>query len=165
MKNRNNRLFYTLVIVLIIIIGFIREYLFYHLNYQLGKLYYREILASNDYTYQLPESLTVFDAMGYYQLYWFKWLLSGFFVLIYFFLTWLVIKRMFTGTRLVKRITIWTHVSLLIIAVLFFLYGYLPGQSQKGYMLSLAFMHILQSPLVLMLLIPAFKLMQFKREA
>lgn len=162
MKRKNNRLFYTLIIIAIITAGFLREYLFYHLNYQLGKLYYREFHNSNDYTYQLPDTLSVFNSFGYYQLYWFKWLLSGFFVLVYFFFTWSVIKRMFPGNKLALRITIWGHAVLLVIAVLFFLYGYLPGQSQNGYMLSLAFMHILQSPLVLMLLVPGFRLAQFK---
>ena len=162
MKKKSNTLFYTLIIIAIITIGFIREYFFYHLNYQLGKLYYREFLNSTDYTYQLPDTLSIFNSLDYYQLYWFKWLLSGFFVSVYFFFTWLVINKMFPGNRLAMRITVWSHVVILAIAILFFLYGYLPGQSQKGYMLSLAFMHILQSPLVLMLLVPGFRLAQFK---
>jgi hypothetical protein len=161
-KIRSNKLFYTLVIIAIIATGFIREYLFYHLNYQWGKLYYREFYNSSDYNYELPPSLTVFNALSYSQLYWFKWLLSGFFALAYFGYSWLVVNRMFPGSRQARKITIWVHALILSIAVLFFFYGYLPGQSQNGYMLSLAFMHILQSPLVLMLLVPGFRLARFK---
>lgn len=163
-KSSGNYFFYFLIIIAIVTLGFIREHFFVNLNYQLGKLYYLEFHNSSDYNYQLPRTLSVFGTMSYHQLYWCKWLLSGIFALAYLIITYITIRRLFPDIRGAIKITLWTHAALLIIAILFFLYGYIPGNSEKGYSLSLVFMHMLQSPVVLMLLVPAFKLARMSRE-
>lgn len=155
-------LFYILIIILLVTIGFAREYFFVNINYQLGKLFYQEYRNSFENTYQLPQGLSFFSSWKYDTLYWFKYILSIIFALIYFAVTLFTLKKMFPGNKQVVRITLWAHAILLSLALIFFAFAYMPGSLQKGYNLSLTFMHILQSPLVLMVLVPAFKLARFK---
>lgn len=152
--------FYIAIVIVIVTLGFLREFIFVNLNYQLGKLYYLEYYHSNEYNYQLPASLPIFGSMSYIQLYWTKWFLSGLFALLYFGISYFALRRIFPAARWVAKITIGLYVAVFAVAVLCYLYGFLPGKSAQGYSLALDFMHMLQSPIPLMILIPAFKLAQ-----
>jgi hypothetical protein len=158
-KSSGNRLFYSIVIAILVALGFLRDFIFIGINTQLSKLYYKEINGS-EYDYQLPASLSFFNDLGYSSLSKWKWALSFVFTGVYFIIGAIVIKRIFPAQRLSVRIVAAAHVVLIVLAGIFYLAGVISGNWKGAYPLSLTFSHFAQSPVVLMVLIPAFKLME-----
>ena len=151
MAKLNNFLFYFLLILSLIFFGYLRDYLFVNINFQLAKLYYK------DYIYTLPENLSFLQIFSYNQLFYGKWILTIVFMLIYFLITCAFIKKIFTEKKYIKW-TAYSFLTILFISFLFYSYGILFHDYDNGYTLSRVFMGMVQSPLVLMILIPAFKL-------
>lgn len=143
--------FYTSLIFLFIVLGFMRDFIFINLNYQMGKLYYK------DYNFILPEPLYFLNNFTYQGLIYLKWILTGIFFILYFLVTVLSIKRIFNNKKYIK-LSIGFYFILTVVAALVYLIGAVFFNSERAYNLSLFFTHMIQSPLVLMILIPAFKL-------
>ena len=154
-KNKNNKLFWKLipVIVIIFIIGYYRELIFVHINFQRTQVYYHE--TDLDYNYTFPGILLFLKKLDYSQLTQLKWVLTVLFYFIYFGITYLLVSTIFKN-KTYKLITIVTHFIFFAIAGIFYLVGYFTGKGIEGYTLSREFMGILQSPLLLMILIPTF---------
>jgi len=154
-KNKNNKLFWKLipVIVIIFIIGYYRELIFVHINFQRTQVYYHE--TDLDYNYTFPGILLFLKKLDYSQLTQLKWVLTVLFYFIYFGITYLLVSTIFKN-KTYKLITIATHFIFFAIAGIFYLVGYFTGKGIEGYTLSREFMGILQSPLLLMILIPTF---------
>lgn len=152
-----NVLFYSVVIIILVLLGYLRDYLFVNINFQIYKLY-----SPSDYPYTLPPSLEFLDAFSQQQLYYGKYLLTAFFALAYFLVTFLTLKRLFRKQPVLK----WTIIAYLCIftfSVIAHFYGVLFRDRENGYTYSLMFMHTLQSPIMLMLLVPLFKLAQISK--
>lgn len=160
MKNllRSHGTFLAVVIASLALLGYLRDYLFVYINFQLFKLY-----SPPDYPFSLPENLRFLENFSYTQLYYGKYGLTAAFCLIYFGITWLTLKKLFNDPSLF-RWTVWIHAAILALGVLFYFYGVLFNDRENGYSLSLLFMHVLQSPVVLMILVPLFKLARMSRE-
>jgi hypothetical protein len=155
LKNKNNKLFWKLipVIVLIFIIGYFRELIFVHINFQRTQVYYHE--TDLDYNYTFPGILLFLKKLDYFQLTQLKWILTVVFYLIYFTITYLLVSNIFKN-KMYNLITIAIHVLFFAIAGVFYLIGNFTGKGLEGYTLSREFMGILQSPLLLMILVPTF---------
>ena len=93
--------------------------------------------------------------LDYTQLTQLKWILTVLFYLIYFGITYLLISAIFKN-KTYNLITIASHLVFFLIAGIFYLVGVFTGKGLEGYTLSREFMGILQSPLLLMILIPTF---------
>ena len=142
-------------ISIIIAAGFLRLYLFENINHQLAYMYYE-----NDISY-VTEGLSFIDNYSYDTLMDVKWVLTIFFTIAYLSLTLGIINLLFSNRQFM-------HITLfifgLIIFVSFILYstfGFV-NESALGYRLARFCMGVVQSPLPLMILIPAFKLVDNK---
>jgi hypothetical protein len=147
------------VISVIIFLGYLRDFIFVHLNDQLAVRYYLEY-RNTRYEYPLPPSLSFFSTMSYTSLSTWKWILSGVFMILHFAIAVTVIKRLFPLQRYGIYIIAGAFMILLIIAGLSYAYGSLSGNWDKAYPLAITFSHMAQSPIVLMILVPAFMLVK-----
>lgn len=138
-------------------LGFLRDYLFVNINFQIYKLY-----SPSDYPYNLPPALEFLESFSQQQLYYSKYILTGFFSLAYFLVTYLTLKHLF-GKHVVKW-TILAYLLIFTLAVAAHFYGVLFKDKENGYTYSLLFMHTIQSPVMLMVLVPLFKLGQISRQ-
>jgi hypothetical protein len=146
--------FYGLLLIALIAIGYFREYIFVSINYQLYRLYYHV-----EAEYPLPDQLKFLTYFTHKQLYYTKWVLTLLFVLLYFFITRFVLAKIFEKRAAMLKLTIGLHLLLILIAAMSYCYDLVFEHTHyKGYELSRVFMGFLQSPLVLMILIPTFKL-------
>ena len=144
-------LYLSILAILIIALGFLRLFLFENINYHLQFLYY-----DMERSY-MAESLNFLRSFTYDELYEIKWILTILFSLTYLLFTCLVIKLLFC----VRKYVLWTiYIFAAIIFISFVLYtsGYLINQDAIGYRLARICMGVVQSPLPLMVLIPAFTL-------
>lgn len=142
------------LILIIIVFGFMRDFLFKNINYQMYHLYYQS-------TEEPPISPLLYALLPltYYQLYTIKWLLTGFFSVLYLGIT-------LMGTYLVYPqksnlyYVMYCYGVLLLLSILFFGGGYVIGDPDLGYTYTRKCMGVAQSPLILMGLIPALRLLQ-----
>ena len=151
MQKTKNILFYVLVIAALPAFGFYRDFVFKHIN---------ALLQARDHEigYTMPPSLRFIAAYDYDTIVNIKWLLTFIFSGIYLVIALLLVKRLF-HKRLFSRITLFTYIAITLVSGLFILTGMLfPHTSQKMYEFARYLMGMAQSPLVLMLLIPAFLL-------
>ena len=105
----------------------------------------------------MPSSLKFLNNFSYFQLYWSKWILTVLFSLAYFIISLKCIKIFFKEKKYLQ----WTLIVYLFVGVtafLFYLYGLLFKDMETGYRFSRIMMGLVQSPFVLMVLIPAFQL-------
>ncbi|MDQ3190496.1 MAG: hypothetical protein M3Q58_02795 [Bacteroidota bacterium] len=143
---------YSLLILgLLLGLGLFRDFLFTNINFWLYELYYQR----GDF--ELPASLSSFNSFSYAQLYYFKWVLTVLFSLLYLLVYLLGIWVIFRQ----KKFLIWTiaaFVFIYVIAGCFYIYGWAFNDLKQGYQFARTFMGFVQSPFLLMLLIPAFML-------
>jgi magnesium-transporting ATPase (P-type) len=158
-KTRDTLLIIGLVIV-IIITGSLREFVFKNVNYQLGYLYELSLLEEGEDVFKKTDSKMQFlDNYSWNQLSVAKWVLTVIFTLIYLGLTLLMILVIFKK----REYLLWTLLlfgGIVVISAVLFTGGYIFGGTAKGYALSRVFMGFVQSPTPLMLLIPAFLLIK-----
>jgi len=151
-------LYLSILAILIIALGFLRLFLFENINYHLQFLYYH---MERSY---MAESLNFLRSFTYDELYEIKWALTILFSLTYLLFTCLVIKLLFRGRKYVLW-TIYIFSAIIFISFAFYALGLLinydlqfTDQSRIGYRLARICMGVVQSPLPLMILIPAFML-------
>ncbi|HVA98036.1 MAG TPA: hypothetical protein VNG53_04000 [Bacteroidia bacterium] len=126
--------------------------MFIHINREIGIQYYK--MANDD----IPASIAWMKNFNYIQLEKFKWFFTFLFSSIYLLLTILVTNILFAKKSFLK-LCIYVYIALFAVAFVFMGFGYLfHSFNLKGYDLSRSLMHIAQSPFVMMVLIPAFKL-------
>ncbi len=139
------------VIGCLVFLGFYRDFFFKTMN---------SILQSRDYEaqYTIPASLKFLDAFDYNTLVLFKWLFTVGFSCIYLGVALLAIKAIFDKKKY-SHITIGLYIFITLISGIFIFTGYLAtGIGDKMYEFARYLMGMAQSPIVLMILIPAFKL-------
>ncbi len=142
------------LIVLVSIIlaaGFLRLYLFENINHQLAYMYYEKEVS------YVAEELSFIADYSYELLMDIKWVLTILFTIVYLCLTLGIINILFSNRQFM-------HITLLIFGLivftsflLYFIFGFF-NESTLGYRLARFCMGVVQSPLPLMVLIPAFKL-------
>jgi hypothetical protein len=135
----------------LIALGFFRDYFLSQYNNYLYQLYYHDL----DYT--LADNYSFLKKYSYMELYHAKFFIIALFTLSYFFISLFIIKVIFKE-KIYLKICFFFYLTILGIALIFYLYGLMIGGSEKIYEIARTFLSLLQSPLIVMILIPAFKL-------
>jgi hypothetical protein len=139
----------------LVLTGFFRDTVFKSINALLKAWDY-------DMDYYLPSFLEFTENYEYGTLQNLKWFLTILFSLIYLAIALLTIRLLFSN-RSYLRITIGVYIGITIVSGLFMIIGYLfPATAGKMYEFARYFMGMAQSPVILMVLIPAFKLSEKK---
>lgn len=139
------------IVILLVLTGYLRDYIFVGIHTSMWYSYHHKPLLH-------PTPFTVYlIGFSYAQLYIAKWFLTALFTVIYFLLSCGVIKLIFIKKAYIRYLMI-TYGVLLSVAALFYITGLLSGYTEEGYKFSRIFMGFLQSPFMVMVLIPAFYL-------
>jgi hypothetical protein len=142
-----------LLILLFLACGFFRDYVFLNVNEAMRLSYYHVSDSTVSPGMKFMESYT------YPQMYYIKWALTFFFSLLFMLLTMAFVRLFYTERKYIIW-TLYAYLSLVLIAALFWAGGYLANHSDKGYIISRFLMGMAQSPVVLMVLIPSFRLLK-----
>ena len=138
-------------VMLLICLGFFREWLFVSINHVLYNKYYGAEAEIN------PDMFTAssrfFGLFGYQTLYAAKWIITPLFMLFF----WFIQKRFLWMLFLEKNTNLWLRVlylSLFLLAGISFFIGWAIGYIHEGYRFSRIFIGLLESPVPCMILIP-----------
>ncbi len=142
-----------LSILAVVMLGFLRDFIFVNINYQLQHLYYQ---TEHTYAHSFFAFLSDYS---YQQLYYGKFALTALFTLLYLVLTSLSIQLIYRKRQWLKWI-LYLFGAMVTVAAIFYGLGYAFGNPTRGYKLARVFMGIVQSPIPLMVLIPAFSLIK-----
>lgn len=140
-----------IISILLILTGYLRDSIFKTIN---------ALLRSWDLEqdYFIPPFLSFLENFEYETLENLKWLLTLLFSILYLILSIFAIKLVFKDRKYIK-IAIFTYVGIIILSGIFIISGYLfTSTSEKMYEFARYLMGMAQSPIVLMILIPTFKL-------
>lgn len=146
------------LILLFILSGFFREFLFLNINEQ------RRVTYDIVYRHENPESfvapsmqwLSGFDYLTLTNL---KWPLTLFFALYFAFLASRIIKILFQE-RSYLRITWFAYTGIFLLGMLFYLVGYLAGDTGKTYEIARFLAGLTEGPSLLIILIASFLVMK-----
>lgn len=145
-------IFYPAIIVYLVALGFLRDYFFVNINYQMAKLYYHD-----EFDYHLPQAMMWLENFSYTRLYYGKFLLTFIFTLLYLAPALLIVRRLFPGKQYLQW-TLLSHSAVFAFSLLVFLFGKITGLYEQCYSIARFFSGILESPLMLMLLVVAFSI-------
>lgn len=136
--------------VLFVSFGFFRDAVFLNVNDQLYKLYY------GNYDFRLPVWLRFLENLEYMTLYRLKFVITVFFLLMYFFLTRIFMRIIFKDDGMHARVTNLVYGFLLLLAACIYAGGYLIGKPHQWYEVARTLIGWMSSPVILMVLVPAF---------
>jgi hypothetical protein len=140
-----------LIVCALLLLGYYRDFVFKTIN---------SVIQAKDYNagFTSPPALQFLDQCSYGVLMKLKWVLTLLFTLVYLGMALLAVKIIFDKKKY-NHITIGVYVVVTLISGLLMLTGYVfEGLSGRMYELSRYLMDTAQSPIILMILIPAFKL-------
>jgi hypothetical protein len=140
-----------IMIVVFVIAGFLRDAVFTNINAQLFKLYFK------NYEFTLPPYLSVFETWPYMKLYYFKYVITAVFIIIYFMLSMLAV-RIFSGSMDAVKWVYYAYGIVLLLCLLTYFGGIFLHNFPKGYLFTRNLVGLLQSPFIVMMIIPALKL-------
>jgi hypothetical protein len=141
----------ALIIVLLLVVGYYRDFIFKGINAIMQAAYL-------GVPYTAPPSLAFLLTYTPAELSTLKWWLTLLFTVVYFAIALFTIHILFHNKRF-NQFTIGAYVVVLLLSALFTATGrLLPGVSDKTYEFSRYLMGMAQSPIILMILIPTFKL-------
>ncbi len=131
-------------VILIFLMGYIRDFFFKHLNFRLGYLWFEQE------RYITKASDILYASFSYYGLYYFKYVLTLIFVGIYAMLC----HRLFSFLRQPKAAKNAMFFYLLLTGISFFIFcaGALFGFSHQAYAIARYIIGIVQSPILIALL-------------
>jgi hypothetical protein len=144
-------IFILLAIIVFTAVGFFRDAVFMNINSQLYKLYFK------NYEYSLPDWLGIFDSWPYMKLYYFKYVLTALFVLLYLLLSLLSVKLFTNNTKNLKWVY-YAYGIVLLLSVLTYSSGSFLDNFPKGFLFTRNLLGLLQSPFITMIIIPALRL-------
>jgi hypothetical protein len=147
---------YALLLILVVFFiasGFYRDFVFLNVNAQMRASYY---LHKDS---ELAPSMKFLEAYSYIHLYYVKWVLTFLFSLLFMTYTIGIIHLYFPEKKYIRWAVI-TYALLFSIAALFWTGGYLANHSEKGYLVARFLMDMTQSPIMLIVLIPALRLLK-----
>jgi hypothetical protein len=140
------------LLVVIIWLGFLRDFIFVNINYIIDRLYYNLEVVYYHSFYSFLEPL---DVSGLMTL---KWLLTIVFTLVNLLLSVFILKLLFNNPKMPLKLLYISYLLIFIIAGLFYLAGKVGGFPELGYTLSRRFMGTIQSPVPLMVVAAAHML-------
>ena len=139
-----------IIIASLLFVGFYRDFVFKNINALLQAW-------DNDMDYAMPHSLDFLRNYEYNTLVNIKWVLTIVFAIIYLIISIFSIKLLFNDKKYI-RLTIATYTGILLLSSFIIGIGFVFHHSEKMYSLARYLMGMAQSPIILMILIPAFKL-------
>lgn len=152
MKTIKRNIFIILITCILLSLGYYRDFVFVNIN---------ALLKARDFRmdYSMPSSLEFFNNYGYNTLVKIKWLLTLLFSGFYLILSSFAISLLFNNKKYLN-ITIAVYIIVTIVSGLFIASGLIfETIGSKMYDFSRYLMGMLQSPIILMILIPTFKLL------
>ncbi|MBA3971612.1 MAG: hypothetical protein H0X46_05615 [Bacteroidetes bacterium] len=155
MKTKRGQLkkgfFVLFIIAAIILTGYLRDSVFKTINALLRAW-------DLDQDYPLPAYMSFLNTYEYDTIVRIKWLLTFAVSILYFSITLITIKILFNQKKYLK-ITVFTYAGILLFSALFIGIGFMfSSLSEKMYGFARYLMGMAQSPIILMILIPAFKI-------
>jgi hypothetical protein len=151
MSRGKKTLYIALIIIVLLIIGFYREFVFKNINALIQAI-------DADMDYEMPSSLNFLSGYQYQTLINIKWVLTIVFAALYLIISMITIKVIFDNQKF-RKITMMVFLAVTLLSGIFILLGFLiKSRNDNMYEIARFLMGILQSPIILMLLIPAFKL-------
>ena len=139
------------MICIILLAGFYRDFIFRAINALLQAW-------DHDMTYTMPGGFRFLESWQYSTVVNFKWLLTLLFSALYLLIAIIVVRYAFHNKKFI-RITIAAYIGIILVSALFIITGMLlKSSAEKMYEFARYFMGMAQSPIVLMVLIPVFKL-------
>ena len=147
---------FVTIFILFMILGFSRDYLFVNINYQASKTYYHRI---DDY--HVAEGLKFLETWSYTKLYYAKWVLTLLYMTMYGSLTFAGIYYTFKNKQY-NKYTLMSYALLFGLAGLVYMSGNVVLTPDRAYTISRQIMGWLQSPIIAMILFPAFYLSEKK---
>lgn len=142
------------LVILIVSLGFLRDYFFMNINWiYLNLTTGRPNQALNEFHFLLNWSVAAIELL--------KWVLTVLFTLLFFGLTYLIIRVSFSN-KFYNQVTIGAFAALFIISGVFYTIGYLTGTLNKLYDIVRTLMGIGQSFMPLMILYVLFKFLPDK---
>ena len=151
-RNRiSNIIFYSVLVLTLIAFGWLRDGFLAQYNAYLYELYY------HDSEYILPQSMSYLSQFTYMELYNAKFYIIAFFCVFNLGISLMAINYIFRN-KLFLKITAGFYIAILLTSGIFYLYGMMLHGSDKVYEIARSFLAWVQSPLILMILIPAFKI-------
>lgn len=151
MQKKNKYFVLLLIVTLIVFISFYRDYFFRTVN---------AMLLAWDYEmdYPMPAHLRFFESFDYDEVLNLKWLFTLVFASIFYFISRFTIQYLFNNKNY-NRIVLFAFVGLTVLSGLFMAIGWMvPSSLERMYEIARFLMGLAQSPVVLMILIPAFML-------
>ncbi|HTA60992.1 MAG TPA: hypothetical protein VK835_00990 [Bacteroidia bacterium] len=142
----NRKIKITLLILLLMALGFFRENIFVNVNSVLYNKWYNEI-------HPVVWYVSFLSNFSYKTIYIAKWFITPLFALIYWFAQKQLLLSIFNEKKIIKWLSV-LYLSLFLLAGIFFVAGWALGDVYKGYTLSRLFMGLLESPVACMILIP-----------
>jgi len=149
--------FLIALVIATISLGFYRDFVFKSIN---------ALLKAKDFeaTFTLPSSLSFFQNMEYNTLGTTKWILTLICALLFLIISVFFIKILFVNKNYIKY-TIWSYILITTLSFLIIALGFLfKKHFQDFYSVSRYLMGIVQSPILLMILIPAFKIAEVQQK-
>lgn len=142
--------FYLLIILLLLAVGYYRDFVFKSINALLQAW-------DSEVDYYITPSLSFIENYEYETIVRLKWLLTMIFSLAYLGISLLAVKFIF-DRRSFMKITVFVYMAITALSGCLILIGMIIGSQEKMYEFARYFMGMAQSPLVLMILFPVFKL-------
>jgi hypothetical protein len=139
-----------IVVLLLLFVGFYRDFVFKSINGLLKAW-------DHDLGYYLHSSLAFLENLEYDTLVNLKWFLTLLFTLIYLAIAIFAVKIFFSQKKFIL-ITCAVYIGITAVSALLMISGIILSNSPKMYEFARYLMGIAQSPVILMILIPVFKL-------
>jgi len=156
-QKKKPKIFIGIILVIVIVgLGFYRDFIFININYIIEQLYYNKEVG---HYHSMYEYLIPLDVSGLMTL---KWVLTLTFTLINLLLSVLIIKALLISFSKPLNLLYLGYLMIFILSGATYIVGKLIGQQDLGYTLSRRFMGTLQSPVPLMVVTAAHML--FYRE-
>ena len=132
-------------LIVIIALGFLRDFIFVNINYIIDRLFYNLEVY---YYHSFYDFLEPLDISGLMTL---KWTLTLVFTIINLVLSVVILKQFFAKPHMPIKLLYLGYVTMFLVAGLFFLFGKVTGLTDIGYTLARRFIGVLQSPVPLMI--------------
>jgi hypothetical protein len=152
--NRQKTKWLLLFIALFAVAGYLREFFFVHLNNIMFMTYYKSPSAL-----KVPAVMNLFITLEYNTLYYGKYLFTLTWVVIFYAINLLALKK-FTSTPLLARFLTYAYILLVLVSMVAMGYGYLVHERLQDdeYTLSRWLMGVAQSPIICLILLASEKL-------
>ncbi|HEX8517710.1 MAG TPA: hypothetical protein VF868_16040 [Bacteroidia bacterium] len=150
MKKTRLILFYIFLILLLIGLGYYRDFVFKSTHALL-----RAWDLETDY--YIHPSLSFLENYEYETIVNLKWVFTILFSIAYLSATLIAVKFIFHNKKFMI-ITVWVYTGIVLLSGLLMLIGIISGSTENMYEFARYFMGMAQSPLILMILFPLFKL-------